>query len=258
MITIDKLCYTSRLRYENAAEKFAFAVITLIICVMSRSMVIAGIVLAVTGILTVWKGGIPLFRYLHFLILPQAFLFLSTLAILVNVKQKPLDLFAIKIGNWYLTGSTYGAFYALQLILTALAAVSCLYFLSLNTPMPDILMVLDKLHCPKLLIELMLLIYRFIFVLLDTAYHISTAQDCRLGNCNYKTSLKSFAAMCSTLMVRAVKRSNALYNSMETRCYDGTIRVLNENQPPKKHVIFLITLFELFLLILFIWRKFFA
>ena len=124
--------------------------------------------------------------------------------------------------------------------------------------MPDILMVLDKLHCPKLLIELMLLIYRFIFVLLDTAYHISTAQDCRLGNCNYKTSLKSFAAMCSTLMVRAVKRSNALYNSMETRCYDGTIRILNENQPPKKHVIFLITLFELFLLILFIWRKFFA
>ena len=66
MITIDKLCYTSRLRYENAAEKFAFAVITLIICVMSRSMVIAGIVLAVTGILTVWKGGIPLFRSLHF------------------------------------------------------------------------------------------------------------------------------------------------------------------------------------------------
>ena len=44
MITIDKLCYTSRLRYENAAEKFAFAVITLIICVMSRAMVIAGIV----------------------------------------------------------------------------------------------------------------------------------------------------------------------------------------------------------------------
>ena len=87
MITIDKLCYISRLRYENAAEKFAFAVITLIICVMSRSMVIAGIVLAVTGILTVWKGGIPLFRYLHFLSVPLAFLFLSTLAILVNVKQ---------------------------------------------------------------------------------------------------------------------------------------------------------------------------
>lgn len=56
MIVIDKLCYNSRLRYENASEKFAFAVITLCICVMSRSTAVAGIVLAVTGILTVWKG----------------------------------------------------------------------------------------------------------------------------------------------------------------------------------------------------------
>ena len=49
MITIDKLCYTSRLRYENAGEKFAFAMLTLLMCVISRSMVVAGIVLVVTG-----------------------------------------------------------------------------------------------------------------------------------------------------------------------------------------------------------------
>ena len=53
MITIDKLCYNSKLRYENAGEKFAFAVITLCICVMSRSISVACIVLAATGILTV-------------------------------------------------------------------------------------------------------------------------------------------------------------------------------------------------------------
>ena len=41
MIVIDKLCYQSRLRYENPGEKFAFAVITLCICVMSRSIAVA-------------------------------------------------------------------------------------------------------------------------------------------------------------------------------------------------------------------------
>ena len=56
MITIDKLCYTSRLRYENAGEKFAFAMLTLLMCVISRSMVVAGIVLVVTGILSVLLG----------------------------------------------------------------------------------------------------------------------------------------------------------------------------------------------------------
>ena len=44
MIVIDKLCYQSRLRYENPGEKFAFAVITLCICVMSRSIAVACIV----------------------------------------------------------------------------------------------------------------------------------------------------------------------------------------------------------------------
>ena len=100
--------------------------------------------------------------------------------------------------------------------------------------MPDILDVLKKLHCPKLLIELMLLIYRFIFVLLHTASSISMAQECRLGNKDYKTALSSFGKLGSVLMIRAMSRSNRLYDAMEARCYDGEIRVLSETRPPKK------------------------
>ncbi|MGI6010872.1 MAG: cobalt ECF transporter T component CbiQ [Ruminococcus sp.] len=258
MITIDKLCYRSKLRYENAAEKFAFAVITLLICVMSRSAAVAGIVLAVTGILTVWKGGIPVLRYIRFLTVPLAFLFLGTVAIMFNISRTPLDLFALPVGDWYLTASSHSFFYAVRLILTALAAVSCLYFLSFTTPMPDILQVLKKLRCPKLLIEMMLLIYRFIFVLLDTASAISTSQDCRLGNRNYKTALKSFGMLGSVLMIRAVSRSNRLYDAMEARCYDGTIRVLPENHPPKRKVIAAIACFEILLFLFAVWRRFFS
>ncbi|MGN1184766.1 MAG: cobalt ECF transporter T component CbiQ, partial [Oliverpabstia sp.] len=72
MITIDKLCYNSKLRYVNAGEKFAFTIITLLLCVISRSIVIACIVLTATGILTVYKGGVPLFRYMHFMTIPLA------------------------------------------------------------------------------------------------------------------------------------------------------------------------------------------
>ena len=81
MITIDKLCYHSKLRYENAGEKFAFAVITLCICVMSRSIAVACLVLAVTGTLAAWKGGVPVSRYLAVPPVALAFLFLSTLAL---------------------------------------------------------------------------------------------------------------------------------------------------------------------------------
>lgn len=257
MITIDKLCYHSKLRYENAGEKFAFSALTLCICVGSRSIEVACIVLAAMGILSVWKGGVPLVRYLRFLILPLAFLFLSTIAIMFNIRKAPLDLFAIPIGSWYLTASTDAFLYAVQLILTALGAVSCLYFLSFTTPVPDILEVLRRIHCPGLLIELMLLIYRFIFILLDTASAISTAQNCRLGNKDYKTSLRSFGLLGSVLMIRAVSRSNKLYDAMEARCYDGRIQVLSESRPPRKKVIAGIVLFDTALLLFALWRKFY-
>lgn len=250
MISIDKLCYNSKLRYENAGEKFAFAVLTLLICVAGRSVAAACITLAVTGILTVRKGGIPFLRYIRLFTLPLGFLILSTAAIVVNVKEAPLDLFALQFGKWYITGSADSLMYALQLILTALAAVSCLYFLALHTPVPDILDVLRRLRCPALLIELMLLIYRFIFVLLDTAAAIRTAQEARMGNRDYRTSLKSFGMLGSGLMLRAVRRSGRLYEAMEARCYDGTIRVLSESNPPKRRVMLWIAGFEVLLAVL--------
>ena len=102
----------------------------------------------------------------------------------------------------------------------------------------------------------MLLIYRFIFVLLDTASAITTSQHCRLGNRDYKTALKSFGLLGSALMLRAVTRSNRLYTAMEARCYDDTIRVLSQTHPPKKSVIAAIVLFDGALIALAIWSKY--
>ena len=254
MIVIDKLCYYSKLRYVNASEKFIYSIITLLFCVVSRSIAVALLVLLANGILTVKKGGIPLSRYRKLLMIPLAFLFLSTLAIIVNISRTPLDAFALSVGSYYITGSRASLAFAVQLIATALASVSCLYFLSLNTPMTDIRLVLRKIHCPELVIELMMLIYRFIFVLMEISSAISTAQDSRLGNKDFKTSLKSFGALASVLLIRAMKKSNALYDAMESRCYDGKLRVLNENYPPKANEIIYIVLFECFLLGVTIWR----
>lgn len=257
MITIDKLCYRSGLRYENAGEKFAFSIATLCICVASRSIAVACIVLPVMGILTVWKGSVPFSRYLHYMAVPLAFMLLSTAAVMFHIRRSPMDLFAVPLGSWYFTTNMHSLLYGIQLILTALASVSCLYFLSFTTPMPDILEVLRKLHCPKLLIELMLLIYRFIFVLLDTASALTTSQNCRLGNRDYKTSIRSFGMLGSALMIRAVQRSNKLYDAMEARCYDGTIRVLSESRPPRKKIVAAIILFDTALFLFALWRKFF-
>lgn len=248
MLTIDRLSYQSELRYMNAGTKAGFSAATLLLCVVGRSVAAGLIVLAVMGILTVGKGRIPLSRYLKLMTVPLAFLLLNVLILGVAIRRTPLEVFAVPVGGWYLTAGWDTLYHAFQIFVTAMAAVSCLYFLSCNTPMTEILGVLKKIRVPKLFLELMLLIYRFIFVLLDTAHAISVSQKSRLGNLTWRTSMKSFAALVSALFIRAVRRSGALYDAMESRCYDGELYTLSEDRPPEKREIAAVAGFELFLL----------
>ena len=197
MFEIDTLCYHSKLRERNAEIKFAFTVLTLFICVWNRSIVIAAIVFATTGFLTVCVGGIPATRYIRLLCIPFFFLLLSTLTVVINFSKTPLSGYAICLGTFYITAGKDTILFAVQIFCTAFGAVSCLYFLSLSTPMTDLIAVLERLHCPSLFIELMLLIYRFLFVLAELASSISTAQKARLGNRNFRTSFSSFGALLS-------------------------------------------------------------
>ncbi len=250
MIVVDKLCYQSKLRYVNPIEKLLFALFTLTFCIVSRSILMGIFVLVINSVLTVVKGGIAFKRYRHLMMVPFTFLLLSTLAIMINFSKEPLDAFHILIPNshTYITGSISGLWRTGSLIITAMASVSCLYFVSLNTTMTDIIEIGRKIKLPELFLELMMLIYRFIFVLLDSAYKIVTAQNSRLGNKDFKTSMKSFSSMVQTLFVISMKRSRNLYNAMEARGYDGKIRVLSkENAISKRHMI-AIAIFESVLL----------
>ena len=236
MIIIDKLCYRSKLRYVSAAEKLLYAVSSLMICVLTRSYAAALIVFIANGILTVGKGKIPLSCYVRLLMIPI-------------VSKVPMDAFAVPVGEIYITASRESAFWAVNLCITALAAVTCLYFLSLNTTMTDILGALRKMHMPRLLIELMMLIYRFVFILLHTASAIMTAQEARLGNRDYRTQLRAFGKMLTALFFISLRKANALYDAMEARGYDGTINVLERNTPAKKKEMILLAVFELVLII---------
>ena len=244
MIVIDRLCYQSGLRYVNASEKFAYAVLSLVFCLVSRSVWAPLLIFSVSGILTVGKGGIPLFRYIKLLLIPAGFILIGTAAVIVNLSEVPLDAFAVPVGGWFITGSRTSVFRGIVLCFRALGAVSCLYFLSLNTTMTDILGVLEKLHLPPLFTELMMLIYRFIFLLLETASSIMISQESRLGRRNLRTGLRSFGQMAASLLILALKKSGKLYDAMESRCYDGRIRVLSRENPPKPKEILLIVLFE--------------
>lgn len=75
---------------------------------------------------------------------------------------------------------------AITIFCTAISATSCLYFLILTTPMFEISPVLSQLKVPTIVIELIELMYRFIFLFLQTVMQLYTAQHARLGYRSYK------------------------------------------------------------------------
>lgn len=234
MIFVDTLAYSSPLRHKSPAVKAALAVGMLLVCVSARSIVLSAFVLLVMAALTIGAGKIPARTFGGFLLLPLGFLLLGTLAVVFYTAADPGGLFSVPVGSIYLVVDSASLWYGARLASVALASVSCLYFLSLTTPMTDLIVLLRTLHCPSLLLELMFLMYRFLFVLLDLAFAIRTAQHCRLGNRDKKTALKSTGALLAVLLERSFARSSQLYDAMESRCYDGEIRVLNRLPPAQR------------------------
>lgn len=213
-------------------QKFVFAVLTLGVCLWANAVPISMGVVLMMGWVIVCKGGTPFPVFMRLLLIPLSFLLISILTIAVNAADTPDSfIFSITIGGAYIGVSQAGIENSARLFFKALGAVSCLYYLSLSTPVVDLLAVLRKLKVPKLMVELMGLVYRFIFVLLETADTIMTAQNSRLGYSSLASGYRSLGALAATLFIRAYTRSEALYTALEARGYEGELNVLEENYP---------------------------
>lgn len=246
---IDKLSHSSVLRYKSAGLKMFFSVFTVCICIMSRSFVISIIIFLTMSLLTVVIGKTPLSYYLKLMAVPFLFLTLSTVAIVVDYTNKCAGLICVPAGGGFFSVSTESLIYGISLLFTAQGAVSCMYFLALGTPVMDLLTVLKRIHCPDLLIELMLLIYRFIFILLDLYSSFRISADSRLGNKNFKTLLKSRGQILSTLLMRSLQKASFLYDAMESRCYKGSIYVIHKGAGFSYRDLFFVIFYEIFLII---------
>lgn len=235
MIGIDQLAFRSKLRNVAPGEKVFFAVLTLGVCLFAKTILVPLMILGTMTFLLLNKGGTPFKSYLRLMFLPFSFLLIGVITIAVGMNGDGQGLLvSVKIFGGYIGISETGFSIAFLLFFKALGAISCLYFLSLTTPMTDVLNVAAKLKIPPLIIELMGLIYRFLFILLETGATMLTSQDSRLGYSSAKASYRSLGALGATLFIRAYKRGDRVYTAMEARGYEGTLKVLEEEKPMRK------------------------
>ncbi|HHW45137.1 cobalt ECF transporter T component CbiQ [Desulfofundulus thermobenzoicus] len=248
MFKIDQYAYANKLRQMHPGEKFAFALLTMTICLAAPVPLVHLVVIMLMAGMVVLRAGIPARFYCKLLALPLSFLLLSVLAVCVSVTSHPGVPVYGPVIHGYAVGVTLAGLYQAGLILgKSLAAVSCLYFLSLTTPVVEIISLLRRLRLPSLFLELMGLIYRYIFVVMETADRMYISQSSRQGYASLKTAYHSLGQLVSNLFIKSYYRSSALYTALSSRGYTGDLPVLDNSFRLSGRNIIFIFLVELFL-----------
>ena len=251
MINIDCYAYSNNLKKVHPVEKSLFAIITMVVCLTSPTVITPLIVLALMAGGIIFRAGIPTRVFVNLMLVPFSFLFISVLTIAFSISTNPSGFWLAQTINGLTIGTRYpDLITALHLFLKSLGAVSCLYFLALTTPITEIITVLHKMKVPVIITELMVLIYRFIFVFMETATTIRRAQSSRLGYVSMKSSYRSLSRLFSALLGKVFVKSQELYNAMAARGYTGEIKVLTKKYPVSLRNYILITGFELPLILL--------
>jgi cobalt/nickel transport system permease protein len=235
-LQIDTLAYASRLRQLPPEHKLLFAIALLLITYFTR-VPEQFLITIWLGVWTVIYAGIPASTYLRLLSITAGFWLTSVPALaLCGVGFSDLPLVQADIwqgfywGDYYLYLSRHGLQQAGELGMRAIASTSCIYFVILTIPFTELLHTLRRIGCPTLLIDLLMLMYRFIFVLLRTANELWIAQQSRGGYRTRKLWMKSLGLLIGQLLRRTLENYRQVSLTLESRGFTGDFRVCHSRR----------------------------
>lgn len=248
--SIDLYAYTSNIRKWSSDFKVAFSIIIMILSITLNDPFVSIVIIIAMAYITVAKGGLPMKVYVCFLMIPLSFILLGTFTIAIDFSTVPIGQYRMNLGFCYVYTSIVQLKKMIFLILKSFAAVSALQMMVLSTPSNEIIVFLKKVHVPKLIIELMNLIYRFIFILLEVQGQMKNSAKARQGFCDFKTSWVTFGNIASNMLIVSLKKANTYYNAMEARCYDGELQFLGEETKIERNHFIIAAVFIVFLFLL--------
>ncbi len=218
VLATDRHAWTNRWRFIHPGEKALFVAGLLAADFALPALAVAPQVFWAAYLATVTGARVPGRAFWGVMAVPMLFLLagIPALALSLNLDGAgPL-----------LSLSPEGLALAAAVSLRSLAAVACLAFLILTTPVPDLLALARRLGLPPALVELAYLMHRLVFVVLERASAARQAQEARLGYRTFGTSIRSLGLLGGGLFLRSLDRGRRLDLGLAARGYHGELRVL--------------------------------
>jgi cobalt/nickel transport system permease protein len=97
-----------------------------------------------------------------------------------------------------------------------------------TTPMSGLMPALGRLRVPGAVIEVASVVYRLLFVLLDSLRTIREAQTARMGYSSWRRSYRSSGALAAAVLTRSWDRARRMQEGLTGRGLETGLRVLPE------------------------------
>jgi cobalt/nickel transport system permease protein len=125
----------------------------------------------------------------------------------------------LPLGPWEITFTREGLQGGILVGSHVLGSVSVIVLLGSVTPAYKVFGALQWAGMPGTLVELAMLMYRYIFSLLEEANNVHSAQRVRLGYVNSRRSLSSTGELMGLVILRAFDQADRTHEAMLVRGY---------------------------------------
>ncbi len=140
----------------------------------------------------------------------------------------------LRLGNVTVSGGT------ISMVTLMLKGVFCLmasFLLAATTHMDRLCAALRRIHVPGIIVTMLLLTYRYIFVMTDEASVMSTAYKLRApGQKGIHHS--AWGSFLGQMLLRSMDRAGELYASMQLRGFNGSFEYAAPRRPSASDLIF--------------------
>ena len=158
----------------------------------------------------------------RFFLLAGSFIGIGTLGLIFETGNQAGDaIIQFKLFGWWwnitetsLRHAGITALKAMNGLCAIRLAMCCLSF-------DEAMTIAKRMHLPDVLIELIVLSYRYLFGIKKAANEVMLAQRQRLGYASFKNGIRSFAAMLSAVFIKSLRLSMQNYQAMQVRAYNG-------------------------------------
>ena len=200
--------------------RFVYLLLGLIASLASDGLIMPGI-LCGTGVLLMRSSGMPAKRIVLRLLAPFSIAGLVAFAQLFLHEGR--ELFTFSVLHMTFAATYEGMQMGLLIGIKVLSAAALTWSFIVFTPVHHILAVTQWARIPAVFTELMALVFRYLFVLLETTLDIRNAQTLRGGYTGFRHSIRSAATLAGMTFIKTWEQADQTSQAMTCRCYDGGI-----------------------------------